>query len=83
VKEQNDKLKYALLGMGDIIVHPEYNSILVDPINFSKLTSKQKEKYLNQLDTFNASAYKKSLESLDIDLQIPGNYKIINKFYVY
>ena len=46
IQEVNDKFKYALFGLGDIIIEPEYKNIFVDPINFSKLTSNQKEKYL-------------------------------------
>jgi hypothetical protein len=49
IQEQNDKMKYALFGLGDIIIKPEYKNIFVDPINFSKLTSNQKEKYLKKL----------------------------------
>jgi hypothetical protein len=77
IQEQNDKMKYALFGLGDIIIKPEYKNIFVDPINFSKLTSNQKEKYLKKLDTFNPTTYKESLVSDNIDLEIPGKNILI------
>jgi hypothetical protein len=77
IQEQNDKMKYALFGLGDIIIKPEYKNIFVDPINFSKLTSNQKEKYLKKLDTFNPTTYKVSLVSDNIDLEIPGKNILI------
>jgi hypothetical protein len=84
IQEQNDKMKYALFGLGDIIIKPEYKNIFVDPINFSKLTSNQKEKYFiekyqkeKKLDTFNPTTYKESLVSDNIDLEIPGKNILI------
>ena len=72
IQEQNDKIKYSLIGIGDIRIRPEYKHVFVDPVHFSKLTSNQKEKYFKKLDTFNPVDYKKSLESNEIDLQLPG-----------
>jgi hypothetical protein len=84
IQEQNDKMKYALFGLGDIIIKPEYKNIFVDPINFSKLTSNQKEKYFiekyqkeKKLDTFNPTTYKESLVTDNIDLEIPGKNILI------
>ena len=55
------KIKYSLIGIGDIRIRPEYKYAFVDPVNFSKLTSNQKVKYFKKLDTFNPVDYKKSL----------------------
>ena len=53
------KIKYYLIGIGDIRIRPEYKHVFVDPVHFSKLTSNQKEKYLKKLETFNPVDYKK------------------------
>ena len=63
------KIKYSLIGIGDIRIRPEYKHVFFDTGHFSKLTSNQKEKYFKKLDIFNYVDYKKSLESNEIDLQ--------------
>jgi hypothetical protein len=72
INEQNDKIKCALIGIGDITVKKEYKHVFVDPIHFAKLNSIQKEKYLKLLVNFNPVNYKKLLECKEINLELPG-----------
>ena len=70
ITEQNDKIKYCLVGLGELKVRSEYKEVFVDPINFSKLNSKQKQKQFDKLDTLNPKEYKSALKSNDF--VIPG-----------
>ena len=60
--EQNDKVKVALLGVGDIRIRDEFKDAFVDPLKFQKMLPQQKDKFLSKLDNFNISEYRNSLK---------------------